>query len=82
MGPDAWARIVFDFLDAALADPSDSEALARGLLPLYYLRVAEFVDEAKNMTTEQAESIVETGALAMEKEKLDHVEMAQEQTRA
>ena len=64
-----WASIVFDFLDAALADPSESETLARGLLPLYYLRVAEFVDEAKNMTTEQAEDIVETGALAMEKEK-------------
>ena len=69
IGPDAWARIVFDFLGAALKRPGESEALARGLLPLYYLRVAEFVDEAKNMTTEQAEHIVETGALAMEKEK-------------
>jgi glucosylglycerate synthase len=82
MGPDAWARIVFDFLDAALARPGQSEALARGLLPLYYLRVAEFVDEAKNMTTAQAEDIVEAGALAMEKEKLEHVEMAEERTKA
>ena len=69
MGPDSWARVVFDFLDAVLARPGESEALALGLLPLYYLRVAEFVDEAKNMNTEQAESIVEAGALAMEKEK-------------
>ena len=66
---DGWASIVFDFLAAALKRPGESEALARGLLPLYYLRVAEFVDEAKRMTTEQAEDIVEAGALAMEKEK-------------
>ena len=82
MGSDAWARIVFDFLGAALKRPGESEALARGLLPLYYLRVAEFVDEAKNMTTEQAEHIVEVGALAMEKEKLEHVEMTEERTKA
>lgn len=73
MGPDGWARIVFDFLEAALRRPGDSERLARGLLPLYYARVAEFVEEAKNMTTAQAEDIVELGALAMEKEKQDRV---------
>ena len=69
MGPDGWARIVFDFLEAALRQPGDSERLARGLLPLYYARVAEFVEEAKDMTTAQAEDLVELGALAMEKEK-------------
>jgi hypothetical protein len=69
LGPDAWARIVFDFLGAALRRPGDSEQLARGLLPLYYARVAEFVDEARDMTTAQSEDIVELGAVAMEKEK-------------
>ena len=34
------------------------------------------------MTTEQAEDIVEAGALAMEKEKLGHVEIAKERSRA
>jgi hypothetical protein len=34
------------------------------------------------MTTAQAEDIVEAGALAMEKEKLKHVNMAEERTRA
>jgi hypothetical protein len=82
MGPDGWARIVFDFLEASLARPGESEMLARGLLPLYYLRVAEFVEEAQHMTTEQAEDIVEVGALAMEKEKAEHVEMAEEHTQA
>ena len=77
-----WASIVFDFLTAALKRPGESEALARGLLPLYYLRVSEFVDEAKNMTTAQSEDIVEFGALAMEKEKEEHVASAKERTRA
>jgi len=74
MGPDAWARIVFDFLSAALQRPGESERLARGLLPLYYARVAEFVDEARDMTTAQSEDIVELGAIAMEKEKQERME--------
>ena len=64
-----WAHLVFDFLEAALRAPDRSEELALGLLPLYYLRVARFVEEAKDMTTAQAESIVESGAAAMEEEK-------------
>ncbi|HET7700973.1 MAG TPA: glycosyl transferase family 2 [Candidatus Limnocylindria bacterium] len=73
LGPDVWARIVFDFLGAAIRRPDDSERLAQGLLPLYYLRVAEFIEEAHDLTTAQAEDIVEAGALAMEKVKEDHV---------
>src|SRR5438094_2863570 len=69
IGPDGWARVVFDFLAAALRHPGESERLARGLLPLYYSRVAEFVDEARDMTTTQSEDIVELGARAMEKAK-------------
>jgi hypothetical protein len=74
-----WAGIVFDFLNAALADPDRSEELARGLLPLYYLRVAKFVEEASAMTTAQAESIVEEGAVAMEKEKASDERMVREE---
>ena len=43
-GPDAWARVVFDFLAAALRDPGSSERLAGALLPLYYARVADLFD--------------------------------------
>jgi hypothetical protein len=82
MGPDAWARVVFDFLEAALRQPGRSEELARGLLPLYYKRVAEFIDEARNLNTQESEDIVEVGALAMEKEKEDHVERAEESAQA
>jgi glucosylglycerate synthase len=73
VGPDGWARLVFDFLEAALRQPERSAELARGLLPLYYLRVAEFVEEARDMTTAQSEDIVEAGALAMERRKQEHV---------
>jgi hypothetical protein len=69
MDATTWAAIVFDFLDAALASPDRSEELARGLLPLYYLRVARFVEEAREMTTAQSEAIVEAGAAAMEAQK-------------
>ncbi len=69
LGPIGWAAVVFDFVEAALHRPARSEELARGLLPLYYLRVAEFIDEARSMSTAQAEDLVEAGAVAMEKEK-------------
>jgi len=68
MGADAWARIVFDFLEATLRQPERAGDLALGLLPLYYLRVADFIEEARDMTTAQSEDLVEAGALAMEKE--------------
>jgi glucosylglycerate synthase len=71
LGPDAWARIVFDFLVAALGRPGDSERLSRALLPLYYLRIAAFIEEVRNMTTAESEDIVELGARAMEEEKLE-----------
>jgi len=78
MGPDGWARIVFDFLEAALRHPSDGQRLARGLLPLYYLRVAEFFEEIKDMDTERSEDIVEIMAKAMEIEKMERLEAVDE----
>jgi hypothetical protein len=82
MGPDGWARIVFDFLEAALRHPGDSQRLARALLPLYYARVAEFVDEVRDLSTEASEDIVELGARAMEQEKADRLEAVDEVTEA
>jgi hypothetical protein len=65
----AWARIVFDHLDAALRRPMESERLARSLLPLYQLRTASFIEEVRDMTTTQSETVIEDGARAMEEEK-------------
>src|SRR5437763_8186844 len=78
MGRDGWARVVFDFLEAALRRPRDGERLAKGLLPLYYARVAEFIDEVRDMTTERSEDIIEIGAKAMEMEKLERLEAVDE----
>lgn len=64
-----WARIVFDHLAAALRRPVDSEEVARSLLPLYHLRTASFIDDVRDMTTTESESLIEDGARAMEGEK-------------
>ena len=64
-----WARIVFDHLDLALRTPTESEPLARSLLPLYQLRTATFIEEVRDMTTTQSETVIEDGARAMEEEK-------------
>jgi len=64
-----WARFVFDHLDAALRRPAESERVARSLLPLYHLRTASFIDEVREMTTTQSETVIEDGARAMEDEK-------------
>jgi hypothetical protein len=64
-----WARFVFDHLDAALRRPTESEKVARSLLPLYHLRTASFIEEVREMTTTQSEAVVEDGARAMEDEK-------------
>ncbi|HEY9326386.1 MAG TPA: hypothetical protein VIS26_07450, partial [Candidatus Limnocylindria bacterium] len=69
-----WARIVFDHLDAALRSPTESEPLARSLLPLYQLRTATFIEEVRDMTTVQSETVIEDGARAMEEEKRRFVE--------
>ena len=78
MGPDGWARIVFDFLEAALRHPTEAERLARGLLPLYYARVAEFFEEIAAMDTQAAEGVVEMMAKAMEIEKMERLEAVDE----
>jgi len=70
----AWSRIVFDHLAAALRGPARSEQIARSLLPLYQLRTASFIEEVREMTTTQSETVIELGARAMEDEKRRFVE--------
>jgi hypothetical protein len=78
----AWARIVFDHLAAALMRPTQSEEMARSLLPLYQLRTASFIEEVRDMTTTQSETVIEDGARAMEEEKLRFVERRSQGARA
>ena len=60
---------MFDHLAAALRRPAASEQIARSLLPLYQLRTASFIEEVRDMTTTQSETVIEDGALVMEEEK-------------
>jgi hypothetical protein len=69
-----WARFVFDHLNAALHRPAESEQLARSLLPLYQLRTASFIEEVRDMTTQESETVIEEGARVMEEEKRRFVE--------
>ena len=65
---DLWARAVYDIL-AASQRREDSETLARALLPLYFARVAAFIDEVKGLDQAGAEQIVEQQAIAFERAK-------------
>ena len=73
--PDAlWAATVFDALLAARADPGGIEALTDALAPIYFARVASLTGEARDMETDEAETLVERQARAFELAKPDLVE--------
>ncbi len=67
-----WARIVFDFLDASRKRPDDIQRYVTAMVPLYFLKVASFIEEAKDMDTAGAEQLVEKQALAFEALKMEH----------
>ncbi|HEX9141131.1 MAG TPA: hypothetical protein VF833_02800, partial [Gaiellaceae bacterium] len=58
----AWARIVFDFLVASKKKPAETQRYVGALVPLYFARVASFIEEAKDLDTEHAEALVERQA--------------------
>ena len=62
----AWAGIVIDFLLASKKRPDDTQRYVAALVPLYFGRVASFIDEAKDLDTEKAEAIVERQAATFE----------------
>ena len=63
---DVWARVIYDMIIAA-RDPKPSlETLVASLVPIYFGRVASFVIENRNVTTEQAEERVERQAREFE----------------
>ena len=66
---EAWARIVYDFLIAAARQPDRVAEDVRALVPLYFARVAAFIDTAKDLDTDGAEALVERQAQAFEATK-------------
>jgi glucosylglycerate synthase len=63
---DVWARVVGDVSVAAHRSQLSIDTLVAALVPLYFGRVAGFVIETRDMTTQQAESVVERQARAFE----------------
>ena len=62
----AWAGIVFDFLLASRARPDELQGYVTALVPLYFARVASFIEEAADLDTEAAEALVERQAATFE----------------
>jgi hypothetical protein len=63
---DLWARLVYDLIIAADADEDGIEAMVASLVPIYFGRVASFVIENRQVTTDQAEERVERQAREFE----------------
>ncbi|MCY7418725.1 MAG: glycosyl transferase family 2 [Chloroflexi bacterium] len=63
---DVWARVIGDVAVAAHQATLSIDALVAALVPLYFGRVAGFVIETRDLTTQQAEVVVERQARAFE----------------
>jgi hypothetical protein len=69
---ETWAKIVYDLLAASARDPKRTDAYVRSLVPLYFGRVAAFIDDARDISTAESERLVEDQAAAFERAK-DHL---------
>lgn len=66
MPTDDWARIVYDFAAAFHFWTSDRKQLIDIMRPLYHARVASFVNRTRDMTTLEAENVIEQQAQVFE----------------
>ncbi len=71
---DLWARLIYDLALSARGDTMDMDRMIAALVPIYFGRVASLVIEARDMTTQQAETLVERQARAYEQAKPSFVE--------
>ncbi|MEO8208264.1 MAG: hypothetical protein ABI598_04445, partial [Chloroflexota bacterium] len=55
---DLWARIVYDMVLAARRDPAGVDRMVASFVPVYFGRVASFIIENRDLTTDQAEERV------------------------
>ncbi|MEO8347688.1 MAG: glycosyl transferase family 2, partial [Acidobacteriota bacterium] len=69
LGPREWARVVYAFLAASVRRPGRRDRYVTALVPLYFGRVARFIEDAADMTTSESERLVEQQAIAFEEEK-------------
>ena len=67
--PLLWARIVYDFAYSYLRWSRDRYKLVEIMTPIYYGRIASFIVETRDMTTREADAVVEQQAEIFEREK-------------
>ena len=68
--PDAvWARVIYDLVVTAERHPDRLDAFVAALVPVYFGRVASFVIENRDLSTERAEESVERQAREFERLK-------------
>jgi glucosylglycerate synthase len=66
---DTWTRVIYDLVVAARDQPDRLDAFVAALVPVYFGRVASFVIENRDLTTERAEDHVERQAREFERLK-------------
>jgi len=71
---DLWVRIVYDFALAYRGWSGDRPPLIEMLVPIYFARIAGFVNESKSMTSAEADGVVEAQARRFEELKPEFVE--------
>ena len=69
-----WARILYDLAIASRGETMSMDHIVAALVPIYFARVASLVVETREMTTQQAETLVERQARAFEHAKPAFVE--------
>jgi hypothetical protein len=68
--PDAaWARVLYDLVLTAREKPEKLDGYVAALVPVYFGRVASFVIENRELSTERAEESVERQAREFERLK-------------
>ena len=66
MPTEDWAKIVYDFAATFHRWKKDRKNLVDIMRPLYYARVASFINRTKDMTTHEAEEIIDLQARTFE----------------
>jgi hypothetical protein len=69
-----WASLLYDLAIAVRDGVAEVERVVASLVPIYFARVASLVIESREMTTQQAEALVERQARAFELAKPDFVQ--------
>lgn len=64
-----WAKIIYDFASTFHQWKRDRGKLVEIMRPLYYARVASFINRTKDMTTKEAEEIIDQQAQIFEEVK-------------